>query len=384
MGTTRSTAQAAADGTAPGGRWAYRACIGSFTAAGGRGITVADVDPESGALTPLHSTDALANPSYLAPGSDGRHLYAVSETPDGAAAAFALTPEGPVLRAPAVPVGGADPTHLTLAAGHLVTANYGSGSLSTLPVRADGTLGGPARVLQHQGSGPRADRQEGPHAHAVRPDPSGRWLLAVDLGTDSVRVCALDAASGELTVRDETRLRPGSGPRHFAFHPRGDLACVINELDPTVTLCRWDADRGSLTPLGETRLLPDTRAGAVGGGDGATEPRPTFPSALVISPDGRFAWAANRGDDSIAVLSLDARTATAALVTTVPCGGHWPRDLALHPDGRHLYAANERSGDVTWFTLDPETGVPARGGSVAAPAASCVVFVRGGRGTARL
>ncbi|MFI0710426.1 lactonase family protein [Streptomyces inhibens] len=347
--------------TSDSGRRAY---IGSFTAAGGAGITTAAVDPESGALTPLHSTDEVPNPSYLAPSPDGRYLYAVSETPDGAAAAFALTPGGPAPLAPAVPVDGADPTHLTLTAGHLVTANYSSGSVSTLPIRADGSLGGPATVLAHQGSGPRTDRQEGPHAHAVLPDPSGRWLLSVDLGTDSVRVCALGTTDGALTVREEVRLRPGSGPRHLAFHPRGDRAYVINELDPTVTVCRWDADRGALTPLGETRLLPDGAA-----------PAQTFPSELVLSQDGRFAWAANRGHDSLSVLALDASGDTATLVTTVHCGGQWPRDLALHPDGRHLYAANERSGEVTWFTIDPESGIPARTGSVRAPAASCVVFV---------
>ncbi|WP_328548790.1 lactonase family protein [Streptomyces platensis] len=347
-------------GTSVNGRRAY---IGSFTTAGGLGITTAAVDPESGALTPLHSTDAVPNPSYLAPSPDGRYLYAVSETPDGAAAVFALTPRGPELLAPAVPVDGADPTHLTLADGRLVTANYSSGSVSTLPVRADGTLAGPATVLTHQGSGPRTDRQEGPHAHAVLPDPGGRWLLSVDLGTDSVRTCALGSGDGALTVHAEAVLRPGSGPRHLAFHPRGDRAYVVNELDPTVTVCRWDADRGVLTPLGETRLLPD----------GATT-EGTFPSELVISRDGRFAWAANRGHDSLSVLSLGVSGDTATLVTTVPCGGHWPRDLALHPDGRHLYAANERSGDVTWFTVDPATGIPARAGSVTAPAASCVVF----------
>ncbi|UQA97153.1 lactonase family protein [Streptomyces halobius] len=340
-----------------------RAYIGSFTTAGGLGITTAAVDPGTGALTPRHATAAVPNPSYLATSPDGHLLYAVSETPDGAAAAFTLTPEGPRLLAPAVPVGGADPTHLTLTGGHLITANYSSGSVSTLPVRADGTLGGPAIVLPHRGGGPQTGRQEGPHAHAVLPDPAGRLLLSVDLGTDSVRVCALDAATGALTVRDEVPLRPGSGPRHLAFHPRGDRAYVVNELDPTVTVCRWDADQGTLTPLGETRLLPD---GVPSAG--------TFPSELVISPKGRFAWAANRGHDSISVLSLAAPDVPATLVTTVSCGGHWPRDLALHPDGRYLYAANERSGDVTWFTVDPDTGIPARTGSIEAPAASCVVF----------
>ncbi|MEU7177481.1 MULTISPECIES: lactonase family protein [Streptomyces] len=346
--------------TTDSGRRAY---IGSFTTAGGLGITTAAVDRETGALTPLHSTDAVTNPSYLAPSPDGRHLYAVSETADGAAAAFVLTPEGPALLAPAVSVRGAAPTHLTLTAGHLVTANYSSGSVSTFPIRADGTLGDLAAVLTHRGGGPRTDRQEAPHAHAVLPDPGGRWLLSVDLGTDSVRVCALDATGGTLTVHAEVPLRPGSGPRHLAFHPRGDRAYVVNELDPTVTVCRWDAARGTLTPVGETRLLPDTESVAE-----------TFPSELVVSGDGRFIWTANRGHDSISVLALDPAGDTATLVTTVPCGGHWPRDLALHPTGRYLYAANERSGDVTWFTLDPHTGIPARAGSVPAPAASCVVF----------
>ncbi|WP_407548574.1 lactonase family protein [Streptomyces sp. Pv4-95] len=347
-------------GATDSGRRAY---IGSFTTAGGRGVTAASVDPRSGALTALRSTDALPNPSYLAPSPDGRYLYAVSEMPDGAAAAFALTPEGPALLAPATPVDGADPTHLTLTAGHLVSANYSSGSVSTVPLRADGTLGDRATVLRHEGSGPRTDRQEGPHAHAVLPDPTGRWVLSVDLGTDSVRVCALDTARGALTVREEVPLRPGSGPRHLAFHPRGARAYVVNELDPTVTVCRWDAGRGSLTPLGETWLLPDG-ASAVG----------TYPSELVVSPDGRFLWVANRGHDSISVLALGASGDTATLVTTVPCGGHWPRDLALHPGGRHLYVANERSGDVSWFTVDQEAGIPTPAGSVTAPAASCVVF----------
>lgn len=352
---------AKAQGAVPG----RRAYIGSFTANGGRGITTAAVDPETGALTVLHSTDAVPNPSYLVPDPGGRWLYAVSETADGAAAAFLLTPGGPELLGPAVPVGGADPTHLALVAGRLVTANYSSGSVSTLPVGEDGSLGATAGVLAHQGSGPQTDRQEGPHAHAVAAAPDGRWLLSVDLGTDSVRICAFaDPSGGAPAVHDEVPLRPGSGPRHLAFHPHGHHVYVIHELDPAVTVCRWDGARGALTPLGECRLLPDGVAAAG-----------TYPSGLVVSPDGRFAWAANRGHDSLSVLALDPSGGAATLVTTVPCGGHWPRALALHPDGRHLYVANERSGDVTWFTVDPESGVPVRGGAIEAPAASCVVFV---------
>ncbi|MFD6416050.1 lactonase family protein [Streptomyces sp. NPDC060194] len=335
-----------------------RAYIGSFTAAGGRGITTAAVAPDTGALTVLDATDAVDNPSFLALSPDGAVLYAVSETDRGAAAALRTAGERPELLGAAVPVEGAGPTHLSVAGGHVLTANYASGSVTALPLAPDGSLTPAPRVLQHRGSGPNQERQQGPHAHQVLPDPSGRWVLSVDLGTDSVRVCALE--KGELAIRAETALRPGSGPRHLAFHPDGRHAYVVNELAPTLTVCRWDAEAGALEPLGETRLL-ENEATAHG-------------SEVVVAPDGRFAWVATRGSDLISVLALDGSGAGARLVTTVSCGGHWPRDLALGPDGRHLYAANEHSGDVTWFTLDAETGIPRHGGSVPVPAASCVVF----------
>ncbi|MGW0118744.1 lactonase family protein [Streptomyces sp. NPDC003327] len=334
--------------------------MGSFTSAGGRGVLAADVDPATGALTVTGATDAVADPSFLA--LAGTVLYAVSETEAGAVAALDVTGPAPRAFGAPVPVGGAGPTHLAVAAGHVLTANYGSGSVSVLPLAEDGTPRPATAVLRHEGSGPVADRQAGPHAHQVLADPTGRWVLGVDLGTDSVRICALDPETGRLALHGETVLRPGSGPRHLAFHPSGSHAYVLNELAPTVTVCRWDPAAGVLAPLGETRVVPDDAPG------------PSYPSEVVVAPDGRFLWAAVRGDDTLAVLALDDDGATATLTACVPCGGTWPRDLTLDPSGHRLYAANERSGDVTWFDVDPVTGIPSRAGSVPAPAASCVVF----------
>ncbi|GAA3398427.1 lactonase family protein [Streptomyces roseoviridis] len=342
-----------------GGERRVRGFVGSFTGAGGPGVLAVEVDEGSGALTPTGASDAVADPSFLA--LDGDVLYAVSEIDAGAVAAFDVTGPAPRPLGAPVPVNACGPTHLALAAGHVLTANYTSGSVSSLPRAADGTLGPVTGQVRHEGSGPVADRQAGPHAHQVLPDPSGRWVLAVDLGTDSVVITVLDPATGTLSPHGLTPLRPGTGPRHLAFHPAGTHAYVLNELEPTLTVCRWDAGTGVLTPLGETRLVPEGTA-------------PAYPSELVVAPDGRFLWAAVRGTDTVAVLALDADGSGARLVASVPCGGHWPRDLTLGPSGRHLYAANERSGDVTWFTLDPESGVPAPAGSLPAPAASCVVF----------
>ncbi|MFF7459352.1 lactonase family protein [Kitasatospora sp. NPDC008115] len=343
---------------------AGRAFIGSFTSAGGRGIVVAAVDGETGALTETGAVDAVANPSYLALGhaEGGPVLYAVSETLPGAVAAYdAAGPLPRPLGAP-VPVRGDEPTHLALARGHLLTANYGSGSVSALPLAADGTPQAPSSVLGNEGSGPNRERQLAPHAHQVLPDPSGRWVLNVDLGTDAVRICALDPATGGLTLHGQAALPPGTGPRHLAFHPSGRYAYVLGELRPTVVVCRWDAADGVLEPVGEAGLFPD---GAEG---------PAFPSAPVVSHDGRHLWVAVRGTDTIAVLELDADGGRARAVASVPCGGEWPRDLVLDPSGSRLYAANERSGDVTWFDVDGASGLPRRAGSLPVPAASTVLF----------
>lgn len=323
------------------------------------------MDPDTGALTALGHTAEVPNPSFLTLSADGRTLYAVSESePEGAAAAFGLAdPAAPRLLGDPVQVHGGAPTHLTVHQGHLLTANYSApGSVSVLPLKEDGSLAPVLSVLEHEGDGPNQERQEGPHAHAVLPDPTGRWVLSVDLGTDSVRVCELDPETGELEIERELGLRSGIGPRHMAFHPNGTHAYVMNELDSVVTVCRWYADKGSLRPLAETRVLPEGAEGE------------NYPSELVVSPDGRFAWAANRGHNSIAVLAIDEDGESLELVETVSCGGDWPRHLTLDPAGRRLYAANERSGDVTWFDVDPATGIPKQAGSLALPAVSCVLF----------
>ncbi|MFH8369846.1 lactonase family protein [Streptomyces sp. NPDC018031] len=346
------------------GTGARRAFIGSFTSSGGRGIVQADVDPDTGALTATGTVATVPDPSYLAVAhrESGPVLYCVSETGHGAVAAHDLSAPTPRPLGGPVPVRGADPTHLAVCRDHLVTANYGSGSVTVLPLAADGTPRAPSSVLRHEGSGPHPARQSAPHAHQVVPDPSGRWVLSVDLGTDSVRVCTLDPHTGRLGLHATTGLPPGTGPRHLAFHPRGSHAYVLGELRPTVTVCRWDPAGGTLRPIGECPLFPD--------GAGV----PVQPSAPVVSRDGRHLWAAVRGTDTIAVLSLDESGDLAEVVTSVPCGGSRPRDLVLHPSGTRLYAANEVSGDVTWFDLDG-TGLPRRGGALAVPAASSVVFV---------
>lgn len=343
-------------------QWAY---IGSFTSGGGRGITVAAVDAATGALTPRTSVDTVVNPSCLALSPETGMLYAVSDTEPGAVAAFRAGPDGSLTPlGPAVDAGGSGPVHLSLAGRRLLTANYGSGSVSSFGTGADGSVHGPPVVLAHQGSGPDTGRQQGPHAHQVLADPGGRWVLSVDLGTDSLRVCSLDRDTGELRVHTEAVLRAGSGPRHLAFHPGGETVYVLHELEPQMTVCRWDPASGRLEPLAEVAIDPQGAPGA----------ERVYPSVVLVSSDGRFVRTAVRGSNTVLTFSLADGAEKPRLTSGVDCGGVWPRDLVAGPAGRRLYVVNEWSGDITWFDADPESGRLDRAGALEVPAAACVVF----------
>ncbi|MGW7434670.1 lactonase family protein [Streptomyces sp. NPDC054849] len=341
-----------------------RAHIGSFTSGGGRGITTAAVDPATGALTVLNVVDGFGDASCLALSADRRVLYAAGGTDHGLAAAYRTTADGLAPLGRPVPVDGLGPAHLSVAGDRLLIANYTSGSVSSLRLVGDGRLEGPAVVLGHRGRGPDPERQAGPHAHHVAPDPSGRWVLSVDLGTDSVRVCASPAAGGPLRVHSETPLRAGSGPREVAFHPRGDVAYVVHELEPQLTVCRWDAGSGRLHQTGEVSL---------GSADAVADAR-EYPSVALVSGDGGFLWTAIRGSNLIVTLSLSDGPEKPRLTEVASCGGQWPRHLAAGPSGRHLYVSNEWSGDVTWFDTDSESGRLHLAGRLDVPAAACVVL----------
>jgi 6-phosphogluconolactonase (cycloisomerase 2 family) len=317
-----------------------RVYLGSYTSAGGGGIGVGGFS--EGNLTIERWSDAVPDPSWLAMGEGV--LYAVSELdPAGTVSALSL-PDLAVLDT--VPTGSA-PAHLAVAAGRLVACLYGAGAVAEHPLLPHGGIG-PATLHTHA--------PDGAHAHQFVPDPSGHWALVPDLGLDSVVVYAV----GEAGLREHARVRlaPGSGPRHAVFSPDGARLYVAAELDSTVTVCNWR--EGELVPNVRVSTRPAKAEGA------------NHPGGIAISPDGRFVYVGNRGDNTTAVLAV---TDTGLeLAGCVPCGGDWPRHTGLDPSGEWLFSAHQKSGDVTWFALDPKSGMPEFAGRIEARAVSHLLF----------
>jgi 6-phosphogluconolactonase (cycloisomerase 2 family) len=252
---------------------------------------------------------------------------------------------------------GNGPAHIAVHPGgkFLFSSLYGGGAVVTHPIGTDGTVGAATDTRKQSASGQPS------HAHQVVVDPTGGYVLAVDLGRDSVFTYTLDASARRLTLVTRTAMVAGSGPRHLVFHPSGGFAYLANENNSTVTVLGWA--NGVLTPGQSLPAAPST---------GVTN----FPGEIAISADGRFVYVSNRGTNTVGVFAVSAGGATLTRIAAPACGGDWPRHLALDATGRWLYVANQRSGTVTWLPVNTTTGVPgAVAGTFAAPGAAQVLLV---------
>jgi 6-phosphogluconolactonase len=218
-------------------------------------------------LVPHGLAAETPNPSFLEIDSKRRLVFAVNEVnrfegkPGGSVSAFSVDAvTGRLTLLNQRPSMGAGPCHLVLdrEGKNLLVANYDSGSVSVLPVQADGRLGEATAVVQHTGKSVNPERQSGPHAHCVTLDSSNRFAFVCDLGLDKVLAYRFDSQQGKLTPHAPpfTGLKPGAGPRHMAFRPDGRFAYVINELDSTITSFAYDADAGRLGQVETVSTLP--------------------------------------------------------------------------------------------------------------------------------
>lgn len=355
----------------------YLLYVGTYTntKAASKGIYVYRYNASSGELTSLGVAAETPNPSYLDVDPTHKFLYAVNELQQyqgeksGAVTAFSIDRRtGKLTKLNEVASRGEDPCYISLdkTGKYVLVANYTSGNIAVFPVQKDGSLGEASAFVQHHGSGPNKDRQEGPHAHFIRTSADNRFAIVSDLGLDKLLVYRFDAANGSLTPNNPPAadLPPGSGPRHVAFAPNNKFAYSVNELKSTVTAFTFDAGAGVLKAFQTVSTLPKDFTGE---NDGAE---------IHVDPRGKFLYSSNRGHDSIAQFSIDQKTGSVTLVHTFSILGKTPRDFELDPAGRHLLAAGQDSNNIVVFNIDPASGeLRPTGQSVAVPSPVSLTFV---------
>jgi 6-phosphogluconolactonase len=332
----------------------------------GEGIYLLEMHPQTGALAIRDVFRTDSNPSWVALDPSRTHLYSVNETGtykganSGSVSAYSIDPATAKLSLlNTVSSEGAGPCHLSVhpSGKFVLVANYDSGTFTVLPIQSGGSLGAAADVVHQSGppgptqptNGPRGNfsisGHDAPHAHMIEADPSGRFVLGNDLGTDRIMIWKLDLESGKLMPNDppSVQLPPGDGPRHFAFHPNGRRLFSLQEEASTLVSFGFDSTVGKLAPEQTLSTLPRDFAGT------------NFPSEVRVSPDGHFVYAANRLHDSIAIYSV-AESGRLTHAGTEWTHGDYPRSITLDPAGNFLYSLNQRADAITVFRIDRETG----------------------------
>ena len=348
----------------------YSLYCGSYAASHEAGIRAFTFDVVSGNLGTSWSLTGITNPSFIALHPHGRWLYAVSEMSQqedgksGEVWSLRLPDQESEPRLLNYQASGGDsPCHLVIdATGRwLLVSNYGSGTLGVFPLLTDGTLGAMTDLIQHHGSGPYPERQQGPHVHSAIFTPDNRFVIVADLGIDQLVIYAFNPTRGQMHKHTHINTIPGAGPRHLAFHPSGQYLYVAHELDNTLAVYAYDNVLGRLDMRQVIGTLPS----------GVSE---SIVADLHPTSAGNRVYISNRGHDSFAVF---ASTADGWLerIAIESCGGHWPRNFAIAPDGRFLVVANQQSNEGTVLPVSNDTsmlGEPCA--QIHLPGASCVQF----------
>lgn len=337
--------------------------VGTYTKRDSEGIYMYKVNPATGEARLVAQAKDIDDPSFLAVSPNEKYLYSASELEGGSLFSYEIG-DSSLVFINASKTGGVHPCHVAVdkTGNWVFSGNYSDGSLSVLPVTGNGGLGEAVQVIKHEGSGPNKERQESPHVHSVNVSPNNADIYVPDLGIDKVMAYRFDEKTGQLTPGNSMGVTPGSGPRHFTFHPSGKYAYVIQELMGKVTA--YEYTDNSLKQIQEISTLP---AGFEGKNSSAD---------IHVSPDGKFLYASNRYHDTIAVFSVG-EDGKLSLVSHHSVMGQMPRNFAITPDGEYLFVANQETDNIVFFKRDTSTGkLEPTGKEIKVSMPVCLVFLK--------
>ena len=347
-----------------------RMYVGTYSVRGSEGIYVFEFDRKAGTMQPVQSVSNDKSPSFLALHPSGNYLYSVNEAADksGGVSAYAVEKAtGKLTYLNSESALGNGPCYISIdkTGKTAFVANYGGGNMAVLPIKANGTIGAATDNVQDSGSGPNTQRQEKAHMHSATLAPDNRFVYAADLSTDKLNVFAVDAGASKIKPATPpfTSVKPGSGPRHFTFHPNGKYAYLVEELTSTVAVFSRNAQTGALTLLEDNvKTLPDDFSGQNTSAD------------IHIDPSGKFLYQSNRGHNSLAIFGIGS-DGKLTKVGNQSTEGKTPRNFLIDPKGDFVFVANQESDNITIFKRDQKTGkLTYTGQSVKLPAPVCVIM----------
>jgi len=331
--------------------------------ASGSGIFSYAVDDESGALR-LRAFKPQTRPHCISLSATAARLYAVSYAPScgghagGAVYSYAIEPATAQLTEinhRVLPFTFPSYIQQDRTGRFLFVACTSGGGVVVLPIDLTGALGKPSSIHAHRGSAmvplgatrnPTVVAPGACQPHAIGADPTNRLVVVPDVGLNRTVLYRFDEVEGRLERTDaDIVCPPGTGPRHFVFHPHNGFLYVLNQTESSVSVLDYNAAAGLARVLHTVRTVPPGFAGR------------SLSAEIVLSPDGRLMYCTNRGHDSVAVLSIEESWPYAHLLGCQPTNGTWPCGLGVSLRGGHLFVANRGSGSVVTLRTGGASGL---------------------------
>ncbi len=323
--------------------------IGTYTKGSSEGIYSFVLDTDAGKIKEVQLAGKLDNPTYLTISKDQRFLYSVmKENTKGGVAAFKIDPNTAKLSLINTQLSeGSPPCHVNTDGQqrYLFSANYHKGTVESYLINQHtGEISEPSSIVQHEGSGPD-ERQEKAHTHYAGMTPDDKYVVVVELGSDKLFTYEVKK-DGELIEVSRLDIRPGSGPRHLAFHSLNKkIAYIMTEFSSEIIVLNYNEANGSFAIVETHKTIPNDFTENNQG------------SAIHTSSDGKFVYVANRGHNSIAIFKSNLETGKLEFVSHVSTEGDWPRDFVLDPTEKYLIVSNQNSSNLVLFSRNPETGM---------------------------
>jgi 6-phosphogluconolactonase (cycloisomerase 2 family) len=331
------------------------------------GIYVFEFNLLTGSLKKTHQENNVVNPSFLDIAPNGKQLFVCTDTrlpQNGSIEAYMFNSNtGTLSFFNKQTSGGHNPIYVMVDTTNSFVAfgNYGSGSLAISKVNPKGDLMPYSNFFEFTDSSINKQRQEKSHVHATVFSPDNKFLFAPDLGGDKIRAFNFNPSSTDILSPAHNltiSTTPGSGPRHLIFHPNHKFAYCIEELSGTVATYLYK--EGNLSFI--QRIFA------------CSEIKEVYNSADIhISPDGKFLYASNRGENTIAIFSVDIANGELKLLGHQSTYGDTPRNFTIDPTGNYLLVANQLSNNIVVFKRDAVTGMLTKtDNEVIVPGPSCL------------
>lgn len=345
--------------------------VGTFSERGSKGIYVLHFDRDKQSMEIKQTIAGAESPSFITIHPDGKYLYSVnrgsiSDNPkEGSSSAFSIDPKnGQLALINQQPTQGNSPCHISTDrnGNYAFVSHYGSGNLTILPIQKDGSLDKVSDNIQHQGSSANQNRQKGPHLHSILPSPDNQYILAADLGIDKTMVYEFDNGKAQQ-VTPALNAEPGSGPRHFTFHPNGKFVYVAEELSSTVGVYPYLPGQ-EMDYLQMISTLPKDYQGNNSVAD------------IHFSPSGKYLYVSNRGHNSLVVFEVNATDGKLRVLGHEPIRGDWPRNFLVDPKGEFIWVANRRTDEITMFKIKQDGMLAFTGKKIQIPAPVCLKYLQ--------